>query len=156
MAFVPGETVEEGIFDDLVATLEAIAPPTHNTAVARVFDCTGRIEETPELPAIVAYHGGARLADSQGLINCEQWILTAYLALGLASGSDDPRQDAMRFVADVNNALTSTRTRGGLARDTIIRETEIVPRTREDAIQAAAMTVEVVFAHPVADPTTNL
>lgn len=155
MVFAPNvATVEEAIFDNLVSTLQAIAPPSYNTTVNVVKDCEGLVEEVPDLPAIVAYHGGTRSSESRP--SCELKIMTIFLALGLSSGSDDPRQDAMRFTADVEYALTSTLNRGGNARNTVIRDTEIVPRTREDAIQSAVMTVEVVFAHLFADPTTSL
>ena len=155
MTLMPGPTVEELIVTDILNTLTSIiGPPNWNTDVATVLDMKNEVEQHVQPPAILLVHEST---ENRYRPTKEQKLARYTLYLGVDADSpvlDNPRQEITRFLADVEQALHETHTRGGNAQDTLVRSTEIVPRTTADAIQQATMTVEVVFAHPFGDPLT--
>ncbi len=147
-----GDPVWERILQNIVTTLEAIAPPSYQTTVRKV----DRFEDNPleigRTPAIL-------VADNTMQPRWTRNFLTEYtmevVLRCVLKRTDDAEQKLARLMADIIVALNTDTHRGGDAVETETSgevETFVFPGKQVE-VCVADMPVTVEFRHLSADPT---
>lgn len=156
---MPGDTVEERIVADVIATLDGIAAGAeYYTDVERVYEMEGSVLDDIERPAIVVLHQGTK--QKYGSIDQVECRIALTLWLGMDRG--DGWQKAMRrFVTDVVKALRVDCGRGvsggsSNAFDTHIVGHDVANEGDGFPIAVAEVDIEIQYRHLLSDPTVAL
>jgi len=147
-----GDPVWELILQNIVTTLEAIAPPSYQTTV-RVVD---RFEDNPleitRMPAVLVANTTMQPSWTRNFLT--EYMMEVMLRFVLKR-TDDAEQKLARFIADALVALNVDTHRGGYAVETETAgeiETFIFPGKQVE-VCVADVPVTVEFRHLSADPT---
>lgn len=149
MTYPADPTISLRIRDNLLAAVQAIAPPTYRSTVrtARVWDGdVFRVDAYPLVAVVILEeaHDDSRLA-------LVQHTMRAVLVLGVQGASWKDLLDDL--IADVRVALTSDHTRGGVAVTTQVLRTRIYDATAVNPTAEAHVEFLVLYRTLYSDPT---
>jgi hypothetical protein len=145
-------TVKDSILDNLVASIQAIAPPSYGTNMSgrtvRIWN--GDPFDLPSYPAVLVLPIGERTHDQR------LRLLSHELEVAVVACVKDQRWPDLldRLLADLRVAMLADWTRGGKAVTTRIEETTYWDAEASKPVGAAQVMLRIIYRTVYDDPTT--